>query len=605
MKLRYSSIGIFFAGALTLAAGCKKVLKENPHTVFTVDYFKTPDGAQNGVYALYSGMRYYYGNMDGTCAFNSGTDEATLGDQGFNSSTESGFGDYSINSANGHNYGIWYNSWSNINLANAIVQFTPTITVDTATKVSLIAQARFLRGLYYFNLVSQFGAVPLDLGAGELQFNTSAFQGFNRLPTADLFVKNYKVIIADFAYAAANLPDQRPTTAFRLSKSAALHMLAKAYLFRGYSAAKVTTDFDSAYNTAMTLISNQGKYGVSLLPNYGDVFKEGNEYNSEILYAVERIPGDQNDNEVLNPTSFDPKTNIEGNMWTCNYQNNYDIPRGSAKFPCDRVIQYMRPLRQLVPTPYVYNIAFLDKFFDSRYDNTFRTVWTATNNNCLALAGIGTGDTCYFLAPFKEYGDSLKALGTKKYAIIVPDSFYTVKASKVQLYPSLKKYDDNKRTGVSDYSGRPTSVCRLGDTYLMAAEAAIEAGRPADALPLITTLRTRAAFRPGLNGTALTDRQNMMMMKNTNTPAAPVWEAITTADMTQSFIMEERTRELFGENVRWPDLAVRGLLVARVQAYNPLGGPTVKATHALRPIPQGQLDAITDPNKAQYQNPGY
>ncbi|MBN9380894.1 MAG: RagB/SusD family nutrient uptake outer membrane protein [Chitinophagaceae bacterium] len=604
MKISYSRLGILFLGAAILAGSCKKVLQENPHTVFTVDYFKTPDGIQNGVNALYSGMRFYYGNMDGTIAFNSGTDEATLGDQGYNSSTESSYGDYSINSANGHNSGIWSNSFPNINLANAVVQFAPGIAaLDPIAKDTIIAQARFLRGLYYFNLVQQFGAVPLDLGAGILAFNESAFQGFNRLPTADLFVKDYQVIIADFSFAAQKLRDQRPTTAFRLSKSAALHMLAKAYLFRGYSAAKVATDFDSAYKVAMNLISNQSQYGTSLLPDYGDVFKEGNEYNSEILYAVERIPGDQNDNEVLNPTSFDPKTNIEGNMWTANYQNNYDIPRGSGKFPCDRVVKYMRPLRQLVPTPYVYNIAFIDKFNDSRYDNTFRTVWTATNNNCSALAGINSGDTCYFLAPYKGYGDSLRALGTKKYAIINPDSFYVLKSSKIQLFPSIKKYDDNKRTGVSDYSGRPTSVCRLGETYLLAAEAAIEAGHAGDALPLITTLRTRAAYRAGIPD--LSTRQTMIMMRNAGTPEAPDWRAITTADMTQNFIMEERTRELFGENVRWPDLACRGLLVSRVQAYNPLGGSSVKATNALRPVPQTQLDAITDPDKIKYQNPGY
>jgi hypothetical protein len=604
MKITYSKLGILFLGALIALGACKKVLQEDPHTVFTVSYFKTADGIQNAVNALYSGMRFYYGNMDGTIAFNSGTDEAILGDQGYNSSTESGYGDYSINSSNGHNSGIWSNSWPNINLANAVVAFTPDVAMDTATKVSVLAQARFLRGLYYFNLVQQFGAVPTDLGSGDLAFNESAFQGFNRLPTADLFVKDYKVIISDLSYAAQNLPDQRPAAAFKLSKSAALHMLARAYLFRGYSAAKVGTDFDSAYSTAMTLINNQSRYGVSLLTDYGDIFKEGNEYNSEIMYAVERIPGDQNDNEVLNPTSFDPKTNIEGNLWTANYQNNYDIPRGSAHFPCDRVVKYMRPLRQLVPTPYVYNIAFIDKFNDSRYDNTFRTVWTATNNNC-SSAGINTGDTCYFLAPYKGYADSLIALGTKKYAIVPPDSFYAVKSSRIQLYPSIKKYDDNKRTGVSDYSGRPTPVCRLGDTYLLAAEAAIEAGHAADALPLITTLRTRAAYRAGLSAPDLAARQAMMMMQNTNTPEAPVWAPITAADMTLDFIMTERTRELFGENVRWPDLACRGLLVSRVQTYNSLGGPTIKATNSLRPIPQTQLDAITDPNKTQYQNPGY
>lgn len=601
MKISYSAIGVLSLG-IVLMGSCRKVLQENPHTVFTAEYFLTADGLQNGLNALYSGMRFYYGNMDGTIAFNSGTDESTLGDQGYNSATESSYGDYTINSSNGHNNGFFSNSWPNINLANAIVQSAPGVTMDAATKTFIVAQTRFLRGLYYFNLVQQFGAVPLDLGKGELVFNEAPFQGFNRLPTDQLFVKDYKVIIADLSYAAQNLPDQRPAQAFKLSKAAALHMLAKAYLFRGYSAARVATDYDSAYTVAMSLINNQSRYGTSLLPNYGDIFKEGNEYNPEILYSVERIPGDQNDNEVLNPTSFDPKTNIEGNMFTANYQNNYDIPRGSGHFPCDRVIQYMRPLRQLTPTPYVYNIAFIDKYFDSRYDNTFRTVWLATNNNC-AGAGIHTGDTCYVLAPSNAYADSVKALGTKNYAVIKPDSFYSSKASKVQLFPSLKKYDDNKRTGVSDASGRPTPVCRLGETYLLAAEAAIQAGHPADALPLITTLRTRAAYRTGISDLAA--RQAGVMFKNTGTAQAPVWTPITVSDMNLNFIMEERTRELYGENVRWPDLACRGLLVSRVQAYNALGGPGIKPLNALRPIPQSELDAITDPNKAQYQNPGY
>lgn len=595
---------LFVVVAVLITGSCKKILTENPHTVFTVSYFQTPAGLQSGLNALYSGMRFYFGNEDGTLAFQSGTDEFTLGDQGYNSATESSYGDYTINSSDGHNQGIFSNAWPNINLANAVIQYAPTVSLDAATKTSIVAQARFLRGMYYFLLVQQFGAVPTNLGAGDLVFNTAPFQGFNRLPTDQLFIKDYQTIIADFSYASQNLANTRPAGAFVLSKSAALHMLAKAYLFRGYSAAKVTTDFDSAYQTAMTLINNQTLYGVSLLKDYGQIYAEGNEYNSEIMYSVERIVGDQNDDEVLNPTSFDPKTNIEGNLLTCNYQNSYDIPRGSKHYPVDRVIQYMRPLRQLCPTPYVYNVAFIDKLNDSRYDNTFRTVWLATNNNC-ASAGIHTGDTCFFLAPYKAYADSLKALGTKNYAILPPDSFYNQKSSATQLFPSIKKYDDNKRVGVSDYSGRPTPVARLGETYLLAAEAAIAEGQPANALPLIITLRTRAAYRPGLAAGDLANRQAMMAMKNTGTEQTPVWAPLTAADMTLNFIMTERTRELFGENVRWADLACRGLLVTRVQAYNQLGGPNVKATNALRPIPQAELDAITDPNKTQYQNPGY
>ncbi|HEY4336039.1 MAG TPA: RagB/SusD family nutrient uptake outer membrane protein [Puia sp.] len=594
----------FFLGALLIAGSCNKILQENPHAVFTVSYFQTPDGLQSGINSLYSGMRFYYGNEDGTLAFQSGTDEFILGDQGYNSPTEGQLGDYTINPSNGHNAGIFSNSWSFINLSNALIQFAPNVTLDAATKTSIIAQARFFRGLYYFNLVQNFGAVPTDLGAGDLVFNATPFQGFNRLPIPDLFIKDYQTIIADFAYASQNLPDQRPAKAFKLSKAVAFHMLAKAYLFRGYSAAKVTTDFDSAYTVATTLLNNQARYGVSLLQDFGQVFAEGNEYNSEILYSVERIVGDQNDDETLNPTSFDPKTNIEGNLLTCNYQNSYDIPRGSKAYPIDRVIQYQRPLRQLAPTPYVYNVAFLDKLFDSRYNNTFRTIWLATNNNC-AASGIHTGDTCFFLAPYKAYADSLIALGTKKYAILPPDSFYNMKSSPIQLYPSIKKYDDNKRVGVSDYSGRPTVVSRLAETYLLAAEAAIAGGQPANALPWISTLRQRAAYRPGLAPSDLSNRQAMMGMKNTGTEAAPVWSPLTASDMTLDFIMQERTRELFGENMRWPDLACRNLLVSRVKAYNTLGGPNVLVTHELRPIPQGELDAITDPNKTQYQNPGY
>jgi hypothetical protein len=604
MKTKNLARCIFFLGTVLTTNSCHKLLQENPHTVFTVAYFQTPDGLQSGVNTLYSNMRFYYGPIDGTIAFNSGTDEFTLGDQGYNSGTESSYGDYSINSTNGHNQGIFSNSFPSINLANAVIQYAPGVAMDAATKTGIVAQAKFLRGLYYFNLVQNFGAVPVDLGSGDLAFNTTPFQGFNRLPTADVFVKDYKTIISDFSYASQNLPDKRPATAFKLSKAAALHMLAKAYLFRAYSAAKVSTDFDSAYNVAMSLLNNQSQYGVSLLTDFGQVYAEGNEYNAEIMYSIERIPGDQNDNEVLSPTSFDPKTNIEGNMLTCNYQNSYDIPRGSKHYPVDRVVQYMRPLRQLAPTPYVYNIAFIDKFNDSRYNNTFRTIWLATNNNC-SSAGINAGDTCFFLAPYKAYADSMIALGTKKYAILPPDSFYNSKASAIQLYPSIKKYDDNKRIGVSDNSGRPTPVARLSETYLLAAEAAIQEGKPANALPLVMVVRTRAAYRPGLAPADLAARQAMMAMKNTGTAQSPIWSPITSADMTLDFIMTERTRELFGENLRWPDLACRGLLVSRVQAYNALGGPNVKGTNALRPIPQSLLDAITDPNKLQYQNAGY
>jgi hypothetical protein len=574
---------------------------EKPYTVFTVDYFKTPNGLQNGVNALYSGMRWIYGNIGGMYVLNAGTDEWTAGDQ-VNGGSELELASYAISSTNGHVLTPWNRNYANINLANAIIQFAPDVAMDAASKATIVAEAHYLRALYYFLLVQQFGAVPLDLGAGEFKFNQNPYQGFNRLPAAPLFVKNYQAIIDDLIFASQNLPDKRPAGAFKLSKSAALHLLTKAYLFRAYSVAKQGTDFNSAWTAAKTLIDNQATYGVGLLTDYADISKEGNDYNQEILSSVERIPGDPIDNEVPSVgTDFSNKANISLNLFNCNYQNSADIPAGSKQFPVDRVIQYSRPLRQLVPTPYVYNIAFADKTNDSRFNNSFRTMWRATNTN---VPGISVGDTAYYLAPTDAEGDAIIARGVK-YRVIKPSEFYLKSRPAIQMFPALTKYDDNKRGAPNDASGRPFPIAKLSEVYLMAAEAAIADNRPADALLLVLTIRQRAAYRASLSPAELLVRQNRMKQKNTGTIIAPVWVDLTTADMTLDFILEERTRELCGESIRWPDLACRKKLVERVKLYNLLGAANVTDKYNLRPIPQTQLDAINDPDKAKYQNPLY
>ena len=78
---------------------------------------------------------------------------------------------------------------------------------------------------------------------------------------------------------------------------------------------------------------------------------------------------------------------------------------------------------------------------------------------------------------------------------------------------------------------------------------------------------------------------------------------ITDADMTFEFLMDERARELAGEQTRWMDLKRWGNLVERVQKYNPQAAVNVKAIHNLRPIPQTQIDRSDVGVFAQ--NPGY
>jgi len=593
---------VIICSLLLLNSGCQKKLIEKPYTVFTTAYLKTAAGLQSGTVSLYSGMRYIYGPNGGLNTTNSGTDEWSLGDQGASSGLDCGA--YNLNSSNGDILTPWNRSFNNINLANGIISFAPDVIMDATAKTRIVAEAHFFRAFYYFLLVQQFGAVPLDLGSGDMAFNQLPFQGFNRL-VPDLLKKDYQLIIDDFTYATQNLPTQRPANGgFYAYKSAAYHLLAKAYLFRGYSSVKQATDFKSSWDASKYVIDNQTALGTALLTDYGDIHKEGNDYNAEILYSVERIQADPFDNEVNDVANeFSGKANMSCNWFNSNYQNNVTI---NGAFPCDRVLQYMRPLRQLCPNPWLYDSAFADKINDSRYNNSFRTVWLATNNNA-AASGVSIGDTAYFLAPNKAYGDSLRALGTKKYVIIDPTQFYLVSRPAIQLYPALKKYDDTKRAGINDASGRPYVVAKLSEVYLEAAEAAILDGRPGDALPLILTLRNRAAYRPGLSAAVLAQRQAVMTNKNSGTPNVPVLTPFTAADMTVDFIMTERSRELCGESLRWTDLACRGLLVEYVKNRNRnlVAAPKVQAFHMLRPIPQSQLDKSIITNPASYQNPGY
>jgi hypothetical protein len=605
MKTRYYIQAILLS-AIMLFGGCKKALEERPYTAFTTDYFKTAEGLKSAIVSVYAGMRYDYGPIGAVLLANMGTDEFTFGDQG-NSGQTLELGTYQIPPTNGSILTPWNRNYSNINLCNAILQFAPQVSMSDTERNTIMAEARYLRAHYYFLLVVNFGAVPLDLGSGDLVFTDVAYYGFNRLPFNDILKKDYQAMINDLTYASQNLPVTRPEKAFRLSQSAALHLLSKVYLYRGYSDAKESTDFNNAYKTAMELINNKAKYGTDLLVDYSLVHKQGNDYNKEILYSVERLPLNNSNNEVANPgTDFADKVNLANNLFNANYQNQITVGSGANAVSLidDRPLQYGRPLRQLAPTPYVFNRVFADKVNDCRYDASFRVLWRVatlrtgadleTFKTKLTANGFAIGDTAIYLAPTDARASQLKTAG-KKYKILGPSEFWSNQNKANQLYPNLKKYDDSVRNNFQDVSGRPFIVAKLSEVYLIAAEAALQDGHAADAVPLINALRERAAYRSGLSASDLAARKTAM--------------DITLAQINLDFILEERTRELCGEGLRWPDLAVRKKLVERVKLYNPDGAPNVKDFHNLRPIPQSQINSVVDPagdaNRNKYQNPGY
>ncbi len=634
---------------LTASYGCNDILDENPKTAFTADYYKTAQGFQDGLNASYSYLRFQYGSNPALGLNITGTDEFTFGPEpNYNSSGDNQphklMGTYDVTPQAGYLQVTFNRTFPVINTLNGLVDLAdqvPTFT-DQQYRES-VAQARYLRAHYYYLLVGHFGAVPLDLGSGELKFNTKPYTGFNRgtneAERTELLAKNYQTMIDDLTYASENLPDQRVSTEFRLFKAVAFHLLAKVYLARHYSALSQPGDAQKAYDAANEVVSNPGKYGVALQQDFAEVFRQGNDYNSEILFAAERIPLEYVNNGYLNANAdgIGDGENMAANCFTSNYeqpllQGNPGNPLPPlASLPTGFVVgdiidgrpsASQRPLRKLAPTRWLTETAFADKVNDSRYHGSFRTLWTAATQNTsgstaynnfmasLVQHGRALGDTAFYLADSPAQAEAMGVIlsdpasfGSKYYRVYSSHNWYSnqlyagppAPSNVVLVYPSLKKFNDAQRANPNGSSGRPMPIFRLAETYLLAAEAAFLTSNANRAAELINVIRTRAAYRPGLAPGVLTARVTAMQ--------------ITSGDVTFDFIMDERARELAGEGGRWTDLALRGgsdpnKFISRVNLNEDANGK-VQAKHRLRPIPQSQLDAISDPDKQKYQNPEY
>ena len=226
-------------------------------------------------------------------------------------------------------------------------------------------------------------------------------------------------------------------------------------------------------------------------------------------------------------------------------------------------------------------------------------------------------------------------------------------------FPSLSKHFEADRTSINDNRGmRDEILARSAETYLMAAEAkirlaALGSGSYADALPYINAVRNRGAYKDGEDRSYYVDgaesyptsdysqpqSDNSYMHENSYYESNNIPETTVATDLTITstsdlpaedeaviaklgysseydrmlcLVLDERTRELCGEWLRWEDLSRTKTLVARVRAYNPDAAPNIQDYHNLRPIPQTFLDGIykdgkplTADEKQAMQNPGY
>jgi hypothetical protein len=641
-----------FAGSVTLIllllSGCSKILEEQPRSSFTPDYFKTENGVLGGITSLYAHLRNIYGQAYYYNACLTGTDEAT-----YAQSADGNFKDMDMSNAGKVSSTSfptsipWGESFSDINTASGIIENAS----DVGIAAPLIAEARFFRAFDYFLLVQTYGGVPLDLGAGELKFNTNPVRVSVRNTVPEVYTK---AIFPDLLTAVNDLPEAGRVTG-GLTKTAARLYLSKAYLTYAWwlenpnsiptypEATRTDPDghdakwyFQQAYDIATTAIDNPGPF--ALQPTYYDVNVGSNDRNSEIvLYADHTQSSEFYNGGSLTYGSGGAPDNFAVWMLTWNYtliRSGKDASWGGTVSSVQREASQDlgRPWTRMAPTINVIENTFADKTNDSRYDGTFVTVYRGN------WPKAGDGTPVYYNAnnlpvhpgdPILTFLDSepttaidyadwasksnvgAGALPGRADFVISPEGISRLR------YPGLWKlgtYRTDNADGLGQpnaASTRPFNIAKFSELYFIAAEAAVkgattQAGK--SARELINVIRARAGkWRFDNNGNSEKIEDNSAAMV-----------AATPSDIDINYILEERSREYYGEGYRWYDL-VRTQKWAELSSTYRIGGTgisdhtpvtitrSIEPFQYLRPIPQGQIDGMemTDAEKAAYQNPGY
>lgn len=551
-KLHISKSMMVLGLTALLMAGqsCKNVLEEEVVSSIGNDYVNTPKGFEDAVKAAYSSLRNYYGTQQGLTMTEFGTDLYATGADG----SYKGFHFYDAQLQPTVDYLaiIWDETYRGINICNSIIERAPNANVADATKKIRVAEAKFLRAHYYFLLLQQYGGIDLRLTETLVPTKKTA-----RASEAEI----YKAIIADLDAAIPDLEAKSQSADYgRATRPAAEHLLAKVYLAKGNSSSKATDDYTKAATLASNVINN---YTFKLLPDFASVFDQSNQKHSEVVFSVQY--------------TTDALTNGGGNSLHLYFGMQYDVQAGMV-----RDTENGRPFKRLRPTVYCLETVFKDRTNDSRYKKTFKDTWICNNpgkftnvfDNSKTELNFKAGDTTIFIPGYEM---PLAERAKKKYQVLVPSRYDEA------LFPTNRKFLDPLRPDKTYEPGSRDYMCfRLAETYLILAEAKLLTNNIKDATAALNMVRRRAAW-PG--------KETAMEIKE--------------ADMTMEMLMEERGRELLGEQTRWMDLKRWGNLVERVKKYNPQAAPYIKEIHLVRPIPQTQIDRTEGGASTFPQNTGY
>jgi hypothetical protein len=572
---------------MALLTGCSGFLdQDNRSDVDAPSFYNTTTGFESLTNSMYSSLRTIF-NMQPNL-FVGGTD--IYGD---GKSQGVSYTYYTFTAADSNIESFYKNCYIGIQLANSVISYGET-TADSSVKDQYVDEARFIRAWYYFQLVQQFGAVPLSN-----DMYTSAVMSHPRNTIGEV----YDFIISEFEHLVGSSSSLVETsTVGRANKRAANFFLAKAYLTRAWLNGQ-DEEVQEDNIAQSTDAANAQKYITAAIAgkvpdtSIEDAFDISNEASDEFFWTVQ-----YSSSSVDNPKS-------DGSYQMA----QFGAYLGGSEYPRTKAID-----GNYSPT---YHMHTLFSKGDGRYEQTFMLELYGTMDGTTPTykyfdyysASHNGSKVLYYYAPWWATDADIEAWrsddpdGVKADASVgkttltaaeggmdpnsgVAADWMTRRHSDCGV-PCIRKFDDYTETSIanrnSTCSMHDVSCARLGEAYLIAAEAYLLQGKTTEAANMINTLRKRP-------GTVKEGFETEM--------------TVSAADVDIDLILDERARELAGEYVRWTDLKRTHKLITNILKYqeDPVMESNLKGADGkykiLRPIPQAAIDL----NKAEItQNPGF
>ena len=521
MKLNRILFAALIAGATgsSITSCSESFLDENLTTQYSTDRFKTQEGLDELVTGAYQKLKFKFNYIWGIQCYNMGVDEFTDANN-----VIPAWNHYSqdLNSSeNAANQPIWDNYYGLVEPANILIQNIPQYyNQSSPTYNTRLGEAHFLRAYAYFELVKQFGGVPLKLVP-----STSAETYFTRNSAEEIYTQ----VISDFGEAYRLLPDKGESIG-RINKYAAAHFLAKAHLFR---ASELYSDWNSNYIASdLDAVIQYGSEVVDAHPLCNDYVE---------LWDYEQPNGaNEKVSEVILAAQFSNDESTWGRYGNQMHLYYPAVYQGNDIGGCKRDISGGREFSYVSATEYTMQV--FDRVNDSRFWKSFITcyganetksapTWTAEDMP-YAPAGVKEGDKRFSGGELgmkyivNDPGDNRyeKYPNAPAYTVLkdgkMCNTYTYVRYFKGQEHSwninektgnyydiiphkrsvALSKFRDGYRVSIaSQFGTRDAIIARSADDVLMVAEAYIRKGEANydKAVEWMNKLRERAGYKTG------------------------------------------------------------------------------------------------------------